>query len=328
MTPKKLFIVGVGRSGTSLLQAMLDSNSQIHFLPETGFIRRFVAAKDLDSTAQSGDAKDMLAKLSTDPRLARLEFEFSLLDLSQISPTHIGQHIYTRIVAEKIPAGVQYAGDKDPKCVELIDLLTTIWPNCRIIHLYRDPRDVLVSKKAAQWSRDKSIFFHLVAGHAQFKFASIAEARLSEDTFYSICYERMLESPRGILQALCRWLSIPFETSMLEFNQSAARLVSPDEMQWKGTTVGPLLRSNTNKWRTKLSALEIAATEATCNQAMQRGQYEHAGANQVKTIHRIVVLPFVLLVRISGNLFVRYRTAKNRRMISLRRPHVDPQSKP
>ena len=37
-----IFIIGVGRSGTTLLQSMLHSHSEIHFSPETHFVKRFL----------------------------------------------------------------------------------------------------------------------------------------------------------------------------------------------------------------------------------------------------------------------------------------------
>ena len=44
-----IFIVGVGRSGTSLLQTMLASHSLIAFPPETGFVRRYVGTGRLNT---------------------------------------------------------------------------------------------------------------------------------------------------------------------------------------------------------------------------------------------------------------------------------------
>ena len=38
---KLIFVVGVGRSGTSLLHALISTSKDIYTLQETGFIRRF-----------------------------------------------------------------------------------------------------------------------------------------------------------------------------------------------------------------------------------------------------------------------------------------------
>ena len=46
--PKKIFIVGVGRSGTSLLQSMFASHPEVKFIPETAFIRRYVLNGELE----------------------------------------------------------------------------------------------------------------------------------------------------------------------------------------------------------------------------------------------------------------------------------------
>jgi len=40
--PQIVFITGVGRSGTTLLQSMLHAHSQVHFPPETHFFKRHI----------------------------------------------------------------------------------------------------------------------------------------------------------------------------------------------------------------------------------------------------------------------------------------------
>ena len=42
-------------------------------------------------------------------------------------------------------------GDKTPTYVLDLDLLCRLFPNCRVIHLVRDGRDVAVSLLATEW---------------------------------------------------------------------------------------------------------------------------------------------------------------------------------
>ena len=44
-TKNYVFILGIGRSGTSLLQSMLDSHSKIKFLKENQFLRKVLYGK-------------------------------------------------------------------------------------------------------------------------------------------------------------------------------------------------------------------------------------------------------------------------------------------
>ena len=69
---KHLFIVGVGRSGTSLLQAMLASHAAIEIIPETGVLRNHVLKTRFSRTLEA-HGKDALKQLvSDDVRLGRV----------------------------------------------------------------------------------------------------------------------------------------------------------------------------------------------------------------------------------------------------------------
>ena len=71
MNPQKLFIVGVGRSGTTLLQSMLNSHPEICFTPETHFFKRYIAP-NISNT--KGISKQKLqALLQADKYFSRLE---------------------------------------------------------------------------------------------------------------------------------------------------------------------------------------------------------------------------------------------------------------
>ena len=57
-----IFIVGVGRSGTSLLQAMLNAHSKITFTPETHFIKSYLSKKFKLSECKNKIFKDKYLK--------------------------------------------------------------------------------------------------------------------------------------------------------------------------------------------------------------------------------------------------------------------------
>jgi hypothetical protein len=77
MTDKEkfVFIVGVGRSGTSLLHSMLNAHTRVCFPPEINFIRRFLATPQLEETLrqQGVDAVVHLLVGTTIPRSAFLQ---------------------------------------------------------------------------------------------------------------------------------------------------------------------------------------------------------------------------------------------------------------
>lgn len=90
----------------------------------------------------------------------------------------------------------------------------------------------------------------------------------------SVCYEDLLESPQAILETICEFLGIPFDTAMLEYQKVSQTLVSPEELPWKKETMGPLLQGNASKWETELPPREIALIESVYPRAFETGHYE------------------------------------------------------
>ena len=68
-----ILVVGVGRSGTSLLQSMLAAHPDLHLLPETGFHRRYVSGGQAEAWAARG-APALLEELHDDERVQGLAF--------------------------------------------------------------------------------------------------------------------------------------------------------------------------------------------------------------------------------------------------------------
>lgn len=256
--------MGVGRSGTSLLQAMLASHSQVYFLPETSFLRRFVMTRSLE-TLPIESIKSMLLN---DTRLQRLERPISPFTSETSDKTFIAKTIYESLFDTN--ESLEYFGDKDPRNVEYVLPILSMWPDSKLIHIYRDPRDVLASKKKAEWSKHNSLFFHLVAGAAQF---ALAQESKNTSSIYHIRYESLIVNQTDELGKLCDWLSIRFDSSMENFASEAKRLASKEEMQWKGETLGPILKNNSGKWRQSLTSMEVAAVETACKAAMIAGKY-------------------------------------------------------
>lgn len=251
-----IFIVGVGRSGTSLLQSMVASHPAISALPETSFLRRYVFSTSRHSSDFSKDAHLKRIPLLIDSLHERGTSQSGLLE----SYLDVVNHQDKSIVL-----------DKDPRLIEYIPLLLKNFTNCKVIHIYRDPRDVLASKKNAAWSSGRSLISYLVAADVQLNAASKYE---SNNHVYSICYEELIRNPEKSLRKLCRFIDLSFHRSLLDHTLAAKRLVNHSELSWKKETFMPVKADNYGKWRSQLSGLEAASVEKVSDWSMQKGRYE------------------------------------------------------
>ena len=143
-----LFIVGCGRSGTTLVRMMLNTHPELAIPTESHFIyelarRRLTGSWSgrIDDDTAWRDLLDYfdghhylgLWKLNTDRlhrRLARIS-----------SRTHaaVFEVLFREFMEQE---GKQRWGDKTPLHVQYILLLDHLFPNARFLHVIRDGRDV------------------------------------------------------------------------------------------------------------------------------------------------------------------------------------------
>ena len=115
--PRPIFVLGMPRSGTTLVEQILASHPDIHGAGELNHIQRLVS--------ELGDFPAVVAGI-TPAQLARLGDAYR----AAIAPLAQGQ----RHVVDKMPANFLYAG-----------LIRLILPEARIIHCRRDPVDTCLS---------------------------------------------------------------------------------------------------------------------------------------------------------------------------------------
>lgn len=293
-------IVGVGRSGTSLLQSILSSHSKISIPPETGFLRKNVLNKDelknfthtqaLESNEKLERLMDVIDELRTKETWGN-EIEY----YNDLTNTY-------RIIQEK-----EMLGDKDPRLIEYIAGINKIFPVVKFIHLIRDPRDVLLSKKKASWSKDKPSWYHIFANYIQLKLGHKIGLRIT-DNYLLVSYEELLSNAEDVLTRICDFLQVDFESEMLSFQETAAKLVAEEEKQWKMETLGPLLTNNSGKWKGKLLDSEVALTELLCTEAFHLGGYKKSKAyDNLSFTSKLKVKSQFIILKLLGLIYIPFR---------------------
>ena len=142
-------IVGVPRSGTTLLRIMLDAHSALAIPPETGFLPRLAA---LDGVAGDGRAAfDAITGAETWPdfHLDATAFAAEIARLVPCTSADVGRTFY-RMYASRF--GKARWGDKTPSYGTDIDQIAGLLPEAHILHIIRDGRDVMLSVRGL-WFR-------------------------------------------------------------------------------------------------------------------------------------------------------------------------------
>lgn len=314
----EIFITGVGRSGTSLIQSMLAAHPDITFLPETAFIRRLIATGKLAAVIDSKGKEGVRLFLENDQLFQRTELRAGeIVEQAFDKGDGTAGNVYqAMMMVARRRQGNFLVGDKDPRSIEWLPLVKALLPECHVIHIIRDPRDVLASKKKASWSRGRKVLFQLFAGRVQLKLGRSLGYPLFGERYHEVVYEELLAWPEKTLNRLCLDLGISFSPEMLEFGVAARSLISESELSWKKETLGPLLKDNINKWRHQLNDVEVSLTEIICKEAFNVYSYEHSGKVQSLSFQKkVYVYSMWLFVAVLDPVYRSYRTLCVRRYL-------------
>ena len=259
---KPIFIVGVGRSGTSLLQSMLNAHKDISFPPETHFIRYYLA--------KNYNFNSVKYKLLEDKNLTKLNIDL----VGLVNASNNLKDFYISLLNSYLNLkDKRFVGDKDPKNIEHLKLIKKHFPNSLIIHIYRDPRAVIASRIKAKWSMNKPFWQNLLAYKAQLTYGRDVGGRLFEN-YLEIKYEDLLNHPERELSKITSKLGLAFDNEMLEYYKKADEVIVGEEKEWKQNLYRPIMNGNVDKWQNELTAHQIKTIEVVLEKEMKTLGYK------------------------------------------------------
>ncbi|MBL8583996.1 MAG: sulfotransferase [Rhizobiaceae bacterium] len=213
-SPPAPFIVGMGRSGTTLLRLMIDSHPLIAIPPETQFI----------STLNWSCGRDEFIRHVTSHRrwpdfhLDADALAETILNLPDFSVAE-GLRAFYRAYAARF-AKPRW-GDKTPTYSERMTEIAKALPEAGFIHIIRDGRDSALSHRGLWFGPGADL-----AAHARVWRQTILWAReqAANATFpyMEVRFENLILTPDAELRRICSFLDVDFDSSMLKYHQRAA----------------------------------------------------------------------------------------------------------
>jgi hypothetical protein len=214
-----IVVLGVSRSGTTLLKEMLDRHSAVAIPTESYFIPQL-----WDRHGQRPDRDAILTDLG---RLARLR-EWG------VTPEDVAARISARpSFAEVVQAvyrayadarGKQRFGDKTPAYMQHLELLERAFPGAQYVHIVRDGRDAALSFVAMRrrprfnWARARGLEDFACQWDYEVKAARRFGSTVAGGRYLELRYEDLVEAPAARLGEVCAFLSLRFEERMLDYH--------------------------------------------------------------------------------------------------------------
>lgn len=214
MQDKLIFLIGVMRSGSTMLARMLGAHSHVHSPAEPHLITPLAHLGYFEKVDQAG----------YDPAITQRAARALVQSLPAGEADYLEalrgytDSVYAKLLA---PSGRPLLLDKTPAYALVLDFLTQLYPNARYVVLTRNPMAV--------WSSYVESFFdgdHAVA-HAHNPVLERyvpAIGRFLRDRsvpFVHVRYEDLVQAPEPQAQRLCDHLEIPFEPSMVTYGETS-----------------------------------------------------------------------------------------------------------
>ncbi|HEY9422755.1 MAG TPA: sulfotransferase, partial [Thermoanaerobaculia bacterium] len=209
------FIVGVGRSGTTLLRLMLDAHPELALPPETGFLLPFFAS------GQQPTREEFLRQVTgfhtfADAGLSADRFGRELSRLPWFSLAR-GVRLFYGLYAER--HGKRRWGDKTPVYGQHLPAIRGVLPEARFLHLIRDGRDVALSLRERWFAPSREV--PDLARHWRDQVAATRAAGLRDAHYLEVRYEDLIFATRPTLERVARFLDLPFHAEMERYTETA-----------------------------------------------------------------------------------------------------------
>jgi hypothetical protein len=218
--PPAPFVVGVGRSGTTLLRLMLDAHPQLAIPAETHFVP--------DLLEREGECR--MAGELVDAIIAARTWDDFGLDAEELRAAAAGAHgaaevlrVFYRLCAER--EGKPRWGDKTPGYVKRMRTIGDALEEARFIHLIRDGRDVALSRLKRGMGAEKPIADVADLWKRRIENARKQAKRL-RGRYLELRYEDLVAAPDPALREICALIELDFDPAMLAHHERASERIS------------------------------------------------------------------------------------------------------
>ena len=195
-SPQPVFILGMFRSGSTLLEQILGSHSQITAGGELEMVPRIARGLGWDPAAIAAAPADTIE-------------EYARAYLQRVRTLYPAASVVT---------------DKRPDNFWFVGLIKRMFPGARILNTVRHPLDTLVSVWTQYLSSSLAYGYSPedIASHLFAERRMMAHwERLYPGDILSVPYEQLVKNPEAEVRRVLSFLNLPFEPACLEFYNSA-----------------------------------------------------------------------------------------------------------
>jgi hypothetical protein len=299
LVKKPVFICGVHRSGTTLVQNLLDAHSQLLVLPSEGTYYTNLEHKLLKLSRDKWACylgTEWLRRLANPINQAPywllgrtsadaspyVEFARNLLAWWEILPHTTGttwphQAIVLTYASITNKLSAKLWVDKTPTNERFIQRIREEFPSARIVHVVREPVATLTSRRVME----PAITLRLALRFLKTSYQIAAEkSALNDENFLLLKYEQLCNDPDAVISELAGFLQI--ENSVSLINATVAGMpVKANSSFNSDTNSGRILKADQHQQKEAFTPSEVKLIAANIGDAAGKLGYKLRGVSSI-----------------------------------------------
>ena len=222
---RPVFVLGMPRSGTSLVEQILASHPQVHGageIPDLGDLARSIASAE-------GQA-----------------FPASAAHMSDADAQRLATSYLERLT---MPSnGAARVTDKTPSNFHHIGLIAVLFPNARIFHCVRDPLDVCFSNFTTHFASDHAYsneLADLALYYNEYARLMAHWKAVLPGRIHDVSYEGLVNETESVSRNMLSVLGLPWDDACLRFYETRRAVKTASDWQVRR----PIYTTSTARWR-------------------------------------------------------------------------------
>ena len=268
---RPLILLGVSRSGTTLLRVILDRSPGVA-IPDESFFVPLLARRH----GQQIDAERFIDDVARIPTIR--DWGVSVTDVAGRvrSGMLTGVAIAAIFDAYAEAAGKPRWGDKTPMYMRHLELLDGLFADAQYVHLIRDGRDAALSflqmpegTFTRTWAHPSTAEQFACLWRKEVGDARSLGRRVGASRYHEVRYEDLVAEPEATVRAICAVAAIPFEPAMLDYTDAVDVSAKPHQQRLLTPPT-----SGVRSWREDMRQEGVAAFESVAGDLLGELGYE------------------------------------------------------
>jgi hypothetical protein len=266
-----LLVLGVRRSGTTLLRVMLDRHSELAVPDESYFVPQLA-----DRHLRYVDPDEFVDDLRRIDTVAEWDVPLEKVRARLTERMPIGAAIGTVYAVYAEERGKARWGDKTPMYMQNLRLLERLFPDALFVHLIRDGRDAALSflsmpkgLMTETWMQPRDVSAFAGQWRAEVKAAQRLGRRVGDGRYLEVRYEDLVGDVEQVLRRISTFARLSYEHAMADYAGNVDVSSKPHQQSLKRPPTAGL-----RDWRLQMSPDDVGSFDRVAGDLLAELGYE------------------------------------------------------